>query len=119
MSGFKEAVVEAVERFNRYHGAEARARVVEWLEDGFLAEFEGGFCLTCGFYDYFEDLAQLVEELGYRVGAVRVEERESVALVEYRVLRGGERVKAQPEKLVLIFEWKRGRAGESPAGGDR
>jgi len=111
VSGFKEAVERAVEEFNRYHGAEARVRVVKWFEDGFFAEFTGSFCLTCGFYDYFDDLAQLVEELGYRVGAVRVEEFEGGALVEYRALRGGEQ-KALSEKLILIFEWKREGTGE-------
>ena len=112
MGGFREAVERAVEEFNRYHGAEARVRVVEWFEDGFLAEFRGSFCLACGFYDYFDDLAQLVEELGYKVGAVKVEEIEDGALVEYRVLKGGERRKALPERLVLVFEWRRGGAGD-------
>jgi len=107
VDGFREAVEGAVEEFNRYHGAEARVRVVEWLEDGFVAEFGGRFCLTCGYYDYFDDLARLVEERGYRVGAVRVEELEEGALVEYRLVGGGERPRAAPQKLVLIFEWKR------------
>ena len=107
VSGFREAVKRAVEEFNRYHGAEARVRVVAWLEDGFMAEFEGGFCLTCGFYDYFDDLARLIAELSYKVDAVKVEEYEGGALVEYRMLRGEEQPKTSPERLILIFEWKR------------
>jgi len=108
VSGFREAIERAIEEFNKYHGAEARVRVIEWFEDGFLAEFEGSFCFTCGFYDYFDDLARLVEERGYEVGAARVEELEGSTLVEYRLLSGEERPKALPEKLVLIFEWRRG-----------
>jgi hypothetical protein len=107
VSGFREAVEKAVEEFNRYHGVEARVEVVEWFEDGFVAEFRGSFCLTCGFYDYFDDLARLVKELGYEANAVKVEEFEGGALVEYRVLKGEERQRALPEKLILIFEWKR------------
>ena len=59
----KEALRRAVERFNRYHGAEARAELVEVGEGEFTVRFTGPLCLTCGFYDYFDDLAlEVVEE---------------------------------------------------------
>ena len=68
--------------------------------------FSGSFCLTCGFYDYFDDLAQLVGKRGYEVVASKVEELEDGALVEYQ-LRKGFVERAHPERLVLIFEWRR------------
>jgi hypothetical protein len=105
VSGFRGAVKGAVEELNRYHGAEARVRIVKWPEDGFVAEFESGFCLTCGFYDYFGDLARPVRELGYKVGTVRIEEFEEGALVKYRMLKG-EQPRTPPEELILIFGWK-------------
>ncbi len=105
--GLRGAVEEAVEEFNRHHGAEASARVVEWLEDGFRVEFTGSFCLACGFYDYFDDLALMVRERGYEVEVAGVEEFEGGALVEYRL--AGEGVsRARPQRLVLIFDWQRG-----------
>jgi len=108
--GFRAAVEEAVSEYNRLHGVEARARIVELSSDSFKVEFTGSFCLTCGFYDYFDDLAYLVRERGYPVKAVSIEEREGGAIVEYRVT--GEMVEegvrsARPERAILIFEWRR------------
>jgi len=100
----EEALREAVEEFNRYHGAEGRARVL-WVEgDRFAVEFRGSFCVTCGFYDYFEDFAYLLAGRGFRAGIVSVEELEDGAVVEYRPLREGEEWRFAPERVVLILE---------------
>lgn len=105
--GVREAVEEAVCEYNRLHGIEARARILELSDEGFKAEFSGSFCLTCGFYDYFDDLAYLIRERGYSVKAVSVEEREGGAVVEYRIAEANEVKRVQPERYVLVFEWRK------------
>lgn len=102
----REEVEHAVEEFNRYHGAEARARIIEWLDDGFKVKFEGSFCLTCGFYDYFDDLAFVLREKGYSVEVAGVEEIEGGAVVEYKFTSEWKPRKSASAKL-LILEWRR------------
>lgn len=95
---------QALEEFNRLHGVEARARLIQAEGDKFVVEFTGSFCVTCGFYDYFEDLVYILADRGIRAGIVKVEEFEGGALVEYRLLREGEKWRFAPEKQVLILE---------------
>jgi len=59
----KETLFKAIERYNRYRGAEATARLVETTEDQVVVDFSGPFCSTCGVYDYFEDLIYESEAL--------------------------------------------------------
>ena len=47
----------AVEKFNTYRSPEATAEVVEIKEREALVKFFGIFCVSCGVFDYFEDLA--------------------------------------------------------------
>lgn len=89
--------------------------VVEWFDDGFRAEVEGSFCLTCGFYDYFDDLAYLIKERGYDVEVVVVEEREGGASVEYRL--ASRALRAQPRREILVFEWRRRDQRAGPSSG--
>ncbi len=111
----KRLVEDAVEEFNRYHGVEAAVRVVDWLENGFTAEFRGSFCLTCGFYDYFDDLLQLLESRGIKAAISSITEQSDGALVEYRLGPAGEQRKRPADKVVLIFEWKRENGGYPPS----
>lgn len=103
----EEIVSKAVEEFNRLHGAEGRARVVKIEEERFKIEFTGSFCLTCGFYDYFEDFAYVLEEHGARAGIVSVEEVEGGAVVEYKLLREGERWSFAPKRTFIILPARR------------
>lgn len=106
-----EALDCAVREFNKLHGVEGRARVLEVEEGRFKVEFIGSFCLTCGFYDYFEDFAYILSECGVRVGIAHVEEVEGGAVVEYRILREGEEWKFSPQRLFLILEPGEGTEG--------
>uniref|UniRef100_A0A7C3WJA8 NifU family protein n=1 Tax=Thermofilum pendens TaxID=2269 RepID=A0A7C3WJA8_THEPE len=99
-----KAVECAVEEFNRTHGSEGQARLLEVSGDRFRVEFRGSFCLTCGFYDYFEDFAYLLKDCGVRAGVSAVEEVEGGALVEYRLLGEGEEWRFAPERVFLILE---------------
>jgi hypothetical protein len=100
----REVVESVCEEFNRLHGSEGQVRVVEWLGEGFVAEFVGSFCVTYGFYDYFEDFALMLAERGARVGIVRVDEFDGGAHVVYRFLQEGEELRFVPERVVLIYE---------------
>ncbi|MEM1631358.1 MAG: hypothetical protein QXX83_04445 [Thermofilum sp.] len=94
----------AVREFNRLHGAEGQVRVLEVKEGKFKVEFRGSFCLTCGFYDYFEDFAYVLASCGARAGILAVEEEEGGAIVEYKLLKEGEEWRFAPERVFLVLE---------------
>ncbi|MEZ0345576.1 MAG: hypothetical protein ABWK01_03415 [Infirmifilum sp.] len=100
----ERALREALDEFNRYHGVEAKARVIRVEGETFTVEFTGSFCVTCGFYDYFEDFAILLSHRGFNVGIVRVEESEEGAVVQYKLLAPGVKWRFVPEKQVLILK---------------
>ena len=97
------SILCAVEEFNRTHGSEGQARLLEVSGDRFRVEFRGSFCLTCGFYDYFEDFVHLLRDCGVRAGVSAVEEFEGGAVVEYRILGEGEEWRFTPERMFLIL----------------
>lgn len=55
MKKLKEAVLKAIDEYNKYRSPEAKARLIEIREEGLTIDFEGTFCQTCGVYDYLED----------------------------------------------------------------
>jgi len=78
----EERLLEAVEEFNRYHGAEAQAELVDVREDGFTIRFKGYMCLTCGYYDYFEDLGlEVQDKASIRARPVEVVEEEPLSVL--------------------------------------
>ena len=81
----KEGVVKkSIEEFNKYRSPEAHATLVKIDEKGFVVRFEGSFCYTCGFYEYFEDLRIIAEERGLKTRIERIEEGEGSSLVVFR-----------------------------------
>ncbi|AAB90903.1 MULTISPECIES: GNAT family N-acetyltransferase [Archaeoglobus] len=70
---------EAVEKFNRFHSPEAVAEFMKEEGEVVYVRFTGPFCVSCGVYDYFEDLTQDAEVLDY-------EEVEDGFIVRYRLL---------------------------------
>jgi len=71
-----EAVERVLEEFNRLHGSEARARILQIKGDEVIIEFEGSFCATCGLYDYFDDIKWEAIEFGLELEPVEVLEAE-------------------------------------------
>jgi hypothetical protein len=55
VQNFKEAVLKAVEAYNRYRTPEANAKFIQLDRQRLIVDFEGSFCRTCGTYDYLED----------------------------------------------------------------
>jgi len=64
VGNLKEAVVQAIARYNEGRAPEAVAELVGWEGEVATVKFTGTFCKTCGVYDYFEDL------LGYLPGEI-------------------------------------------------
>ena len=108
MVSVKKAVLEAIGEYNRYRSPEVVAKLIEFREDSFVVEFRGSFCLTCGYYDYFDDLVFILEDRGVKARIKSIEEIEDGAVVEFRLLREGEEVdpseRVMPERLVIIFD---------------
>jgi len=80
-----ETVKKAIERYNKYHGSESKARLIDASENEIVVEFRGPFCTTCGFYDYFDDLAYELEDLGLKARRTDVQELEDGAVVKFRL----------------------------------
>ncbi|AEC52859.1 hypothetical protein PNA2_1945 [Pyrococcus sp. NA2] len=65
-----------IKEFNRLHGSEAQAKILEVKEDEVIIEFEGSFCKTCGLYDYFEDISWEAMDFGLKIKPVEIVESE-------------------------------------------
>ena len=74
--GEREKIERVLAEFNRLHGSEANARIVEMRGDEVIIEFEGSFCATCGLYDYFDDIKWEAMEFGLELEPVEVIEAE-------------------------------------------
>jgi hypothetical protein len=57
MPELPEAILTAVQRFNQHRSPEATAEVIGLENNVLCVRFTGTFCATCGWADYFEDLA--------------------------------------------------------------
>jgi hypothetical protein len=72
----RENVLEdIVELYNKLHGVEAQAKILEIKDNGIVfVEFKGSFCHTCGVRDWLEDLAYLAQSRGIPVELVEMVE---------------------------------------------
>jgi hypothetical protein len=85
----------AIRRYNRYRGAESRAKLLRLQGDTAIVAFEGSFCETCGINDWVDDLRYTIEDLGGEAELVTVIEPESPQeFYEYRI--GVFRIKRLP-----------------------
>jgi len=79
-----DLVLRAIEVYNRYRSPEATAKLVGMEKDGFIIEFEGPFCQSCGVKDYFEDFIHELEDIS-RAFRVEVKETEPAGPQSFRV----------------------------------
>jgi hypothetical protein len=77
-------VSRAIEVYNRYRSPEATAKLVGVEKDGFIIEFEGPFCQSCGVRDYFEDFIHELENIS-KSFRVEMKETESTGPQSFRV----------------------------------
>ena len=83
----RHVLPKAVEIYNRYRGSEAVCRIVSGGDDHAILRFEGHFCLTCGVFDWIEDIVYILEDLGVEAYISRVEyhNEEGYVLAEIRL----------------------------------
>jgi hypothetical protein len=82
-----DLVLRAIEVYNRYRSPEATAKLVGIKKDGFIIEFKGPFCRSCGVNDYFEDFIHELEDISSAF-RVEVEATEPAGPQSYRVRYG-------------------------------
>jgi hypothetical protein len=49
--------------YNRFRSPEVTAKLIHFKDRKLILEFEGPFCNTCGFHDYFEDFIYEMKRL--------------------------------------------------------
>jgi len=85
-----DVVDRAVEEYNRFRSPEATVRIVERRRDGFVAEFSGSFCATCGVYDWLEDLRYEIRRLDPELDAMIGDWRQisdNTIIAEFKLVR--------------------------------
>lgn len=80
----REVAERVAEVYNRLHGIEATARVLDASDDRIVVEFTGTFCHTCGIRDWVEDYAYLAVSMGYDLKLVEYIEPKDEAEREYK-----------------------------------
>jgi hypothetical protein len=63
----RDLVLRTIKVYNRYRSPEAMAKLVAVEEDGFIIDFEGTFCTSCGVKDYFEDFIYELETINKKI----------------------------------------------------
>ena len=54
---------EILAEYNKFRSPEVTAKFLRFKDGKLVLEFEGTFCNTCGFYDYFEDFIYEMKRL--------------------------------------------------------
>jgi hypothetical protein len=71
----KDVILRGIEVYNRYRSPEAIAKFVAIKKDGFIIEFKGHFCQSCGVNEYFEDFVYELENISrdFRIKVYMIE----------------------------------------------
>ncbi len=85
MKNLEEKVNKAVKEFNKYRSPEAVAKLNKIKRNEIELKFTGGFCRSCGFYDYFEDFIIFLQEIGVKSSIKEIKEIENGAIVKFSV----------------------------------
>ncbi len=82
----EEILVKALPEFNRIRVPEVEATLKEQNDEGFTVFFNGSFCHTCGYYDYFEDLLYLLlDDYGLGTEIVEINQEEDGDYVRFKL----------------------------------
>jgi hypothetical protein len=82
-----DVILRAIEVYNRYRSPEATAKLIGIKTDGFIIEFKGPFCQSCGVNHYFEDFIHELEDISGDV-CVEVKATEPSGPQSFRVRYG-------------------------------
>ena len=80
-------VQNAISEYNRYRVNLVVAKLMEETKTSLLIYFDGSFCETCGYSDYYEDLQVLLEdEYDIKTRIAEIEHRENGDYVTFELL---------------------------------
>ena len=83
----KNKIESALDQYNIYRVNLIRAELKEYTENDMTIFFDGFFCETCGYYDYFEDLQVLLEdEYSINSKIMEIEQTDNGDLVRFQFL---------------------------------
>lgn len=83
----REKLDSAIAEYNRIRVNLVEAELRECSGAGFIVFYDGSFCETCGYYDYYEDLQVLLEdEYGVKSEISEINHLEKGDLVRFRLL---------------------------------
>lgn len=80
----KNLVLRTIDIYNRYRSPETTAKLISVEKDGFIIDFEGSFCTSCGVRDYFEDFIYELETIN-KTFKVDLAETKSTGQQSFRV----------------------------------
>ncbi len=72
-------LMRGIELYNERRAPEAISELVELRGDEVVVRFTGTFCMWCGVYDWVEDLAYILRELGLEAKLVKYVEPEDLS----------------------------------------
>jgi len=87
-TNLKNAVLRVIEIYNMYRSPEVTAKLVAVEKNGFVIDFEGSFCNSCGIRDYFEDFIYELETINKQFKAELTETKPTGSQsyrVQYRI----------------------------------
>ena len=80
-------VSSAIAEYNRYRVNLVQAKLIEQTKISLIIQFDGSFCETCGYYDYYEDLQVLLEdEYSVKTKITEIEHKEDGDYVTFQLL---------------------------------
>ncbi len=88
-TNLKDVVLRTIELYNMYQRPEATAKLVTIDKNGFVIDFDGSFCNSCGARDYFEDFIYELETINkqFRVEMAKTKPIGSHSFrVQYRII---------------------------------
>jgi hypothetical protein len=109
-TNLNDAVLRAIEVYNRYRSPEATAKIVAVEKDGFVIDFEGSFCTSCGLRDCFEDFIYEMESINKQFRAELTETKPTGPQsfrVRYQIKDSGS-VEVDEDSLFQQFLLERG-----------
>ncbi len=68
----KESVEKSIQLYNKYRSPEAIAQLIELSDEEIKIKLSGTYCVTCGLYDWIEDLEYVLEDNGIRTEIYKI-----------------------------------------------
>jgi superoxide reductase len=86
MSIYLKKINSVNKEYNKYHSPETVANIITINKSSFEVEFTGPYCVSCGFYDYFDDYKILLKEHRVETKIIQIIEIEEGAIVKFKII---------------------------------